>query len=216
MKSWIDELRYSVRTLILAPGFTGIAVLTLAVAIGASTAIFTVVDTVLLESLPYRAADRLGVVWVDFGEQGQSLPAVSSLDFRDLELMNTLFEGLAAGTGSTASLTSDGDPEQLTFRIVTYDFSDLLGIEPILGRSFLPGEDVMNGPDVAILGNGLWRRRFGADPRRGVVSVVERQIRVDGRVARVGQHAARWRLGLRGAAQQRRPAAVAGRVSSAR
>lgn len=166
MADSIHDLRYSLRALSNSPGFTVIAVATLALAIGANTATFSVLDAVVLEGLPYRDAERLGVIWVDFGEEGQSLPASSSLDFRDYKEMATLFEDFAAGTGTTANLNGSGgfDPEQVDLGQVTYNFFSLLGVTPSLGRAFREEEDVLNGPRVAILSDAIWRRRFGADP----------------------------------------------------
>lgn len=176
MAGFIHDLRYGLRVLCKSPGFTIVAVATLTLAIGANTATFSVLDAVVLQSLPYRDSDRLGVIWVDFGERGQSLPAVSSLDFRDFKEMATLFEDFAAGTGTTANLTGSGDfdPEQVNLGRVTYNFFALLGVEPALGRGFLEEEDVLNGPRVAILSDGLWKRRFGADP-----SIVGRSIQLN-------------------------------------
>lgn len=175
MDNWIHDLRYSLRVLAKHKGFTAIAVVTLALGIGASTAIFSVLNAVVLQGLPYRAAERLAIVWVDFGRHGQSLPAVSSLDFRDYQRSATLFEGFAAGRGTTANLTGAGDPEQLVLGSVTYNFFPLLGVEPLLGRGFLANEDVMHGPQVVILSHGLWQRRFGGDP-----SIVGEAIQVNG------------------------------------
>lgn len=164
METLWQDLRYGFRMLARNPGFTAVAVLTLALGIGANTAIFTVLNAVVLRSLPYRAPDRLAVIWVDFGEHGQSLPLVSSQDFRDYPQMSQLFEDFAAASGRTANLTGVGDPEQVDVGRVTPNFIPLLGVEPALGREFLPGEDVNNGPAIVILSHGLWERRFGGDP----------------------------------------------------
>ena len=164
METLWQDLRYGLRMLARNPGFTAVAVLTLALGIGANTAIFTVLNAVVLRSLPYRAPDRLAVIWVDFGEHGQSLPLVSPQDFRDYPQMSQLFEDFAAASGRTANLTGVGDPEQVDLARVTPNFLPLLGVEPALGRGFLPGEDAMNGPAIVILSHGLWERRFGGDP----------------------------------------------------
>jgi putative ABC transport system permease protein len=175
MEPWIQDLRYGVRALAKNPGFAATALLTLALGIGADTSMFTVVNAVVLRSLPYRDASRLAVVWVDFGDSGQSLPTVSSLDFRDFPRMTTKFEGFAAGARTTANLTGGGDPEQVDLGRVTHDFFTLLGVEPILGRRFVAAEDVVNGPRVVLLSHRLWQRRFGGDP-----SIVGRAIQIDG------------------------------------
>lgn len=111
MDTWIQDVRYSARMLVKNTAFTFVAVATLALGIGANTAVFTVLKAVVLQSLPYPGADQLGVVWVDFGEEGQSLPASSSLDFRDYPRMTRSFAGFAACNGATANLTGAGDPE---------------------------------------------------------------------------------------------------------
>ena len=117
-------------------------------------------------------------------------PRSSSLDFRDYQRSATLFEGFAAGRGTTANLTGAGDPEQLVLGSVTYNFFPLLGVEPLLGRGFLANEDVMHGPQVVILSHGLWQRRFGGDP-----SIVGEAIQVNGAAHHVvGVMAARVRV----------------------
>jgi predicted permease len=171
----LHDLRYGARMLARQPGFTVVATLTLALGMGANTAIFTVLHAVVLRDLPYRAADRLAAIWVDFGDLGQSLPAVSPQDFRDLQHMSRLFDGFAAGSGTTASLTGGGEPEQVDLGRVSHNLFPLLGVEPALGRGFFRDEDVDKGPAVVILGDGLWQRRFGGDP-----GVIGRTIQVNG------------------------------------
>ena len=175
MHSLIHDLRYGARMLVRHPTLTGIAVLTLGLGVGASTAIFTVLNAVVLRDLPYPAADRLAAVWVDFGEDGQSLPAMSPLDFRDLQQRSTTFESLAAGTGRSVNLVGEGDPEQVQLGRVTANFFSLFGAEPVLGRGFLSEEEAANGPSVAVLGHNLWQRRFAGDP-----GAVGKTILVDG------------------------------------
>ncbi len=149
----IQDLQYGVRMLRRNPGFTFVAVLTLALGIGANTAIFSVVNAVLLRSLPYRDPDRL--VMVSFAER-------HFLEWRD---QAKAFEQIAAYQIHTADLTGSGEPERLFAGYVSADLFATLGIAPALGRAFTPAEDTVCGAPVVILSDGLWRRRFGGDPQ---------------------------------------------------
>ncbi len=174
------DLRYALRALRRTPGFTVAAVTALALGIGASTTIFTVVNGVLLRPLQYEAPDRLANIWNDLGEGAQSLPAVSPLDFRDYKQRSRSFEDFAAAAeGNVANLrgnlTGDGEPERADIVTVTANFFPLLGVRPILGRQFLPEEEVVNGPHVVMLSHRLWQRRFAGDP-----ALVGKTIQVDG------------------------------------
>jgi putative ABC transport system permease protein len=172
---WLEQLRqdtrYALRVLGRGRGFVAIAVLTLALGVGANTAIFSVVRGVLLRALPYPEPERL--VAVQSVIRG-SPAAVSPPDFVDWRAQAKSFSGLAAYFLSTTNLTGTGEPERLTQARVSANFFDILGVRPSRGRGFLPGEDALAAPRVAILSDGLWRRRFGADP-----SVVGRTIRLD-------------------------------------
>lgn len=170
-----QDAGYALRTMRKNPGFATVAVLTLAIGIGANTAIFSVINGVLLEPLPYQDAGRLVIIWNDFGEGGQSLPVVSPQDYRDYREWTQLFEDFAAGDGGTGSLTGNGEPEQADVGYATFNFFPLLGVEPILGRGFLPEEDVVDGPAVALLNYKLWERRYGSDP-----AIVDSTIQLNG------------------------------------
>ena len=174
------DLRHGLRVLRRSPGFTAAATVTLALGIGANIAIFSIVNGVLLRPLPYESPDRLVVVWNDFGENGQSMPAVNAQDYRDYRAWTELFEDFGAGSGRAANLTGEGEPEQIDLGTATFNLFPLLGIEPILGRGFLPEEDVENGPAVALLNHRLWQRRFGADP-----GIVDRTVQIDGEAVTV-------------------------------
>jgi putative ABC transport system permease protein len=174
------DLRYASRALRRTPGFTIAAVAALALGIGATTTIFTVVNGVLLRPLQYEAPDRLANIWNDLGEGAQSLPAVSPLDFRDYKQRSRSFEDFAAAAeGNVANLrgnlTGDGEPERADVVTVTANFFPLLGVRPMLGREFLPEEEVVNGPHVVMLSHRLWERRFAAD-----TALVGRTIQIDG------------------------------------
>ncbi|HEU5041376.1 MAG TPA: ABC transporter permease, partial [Gemmatimonadales bacterium] len=174
------NLRLAVRALRRSPGVTALAVGTLAVGIGAATTIFTVMNGVLLRPLPYRAPERLAIIWNDLGEGAQSLPAVSALDFLDYKARSRAFEGFAAASGPglvrlRGNLTGEGDPERVDLSPVTANFFPLLGVTPILGRSFTAEEEQANGPKVAMLSHRLWQRRYAGDP-----TIVGRTVAIDG------------------------------------
>jgi putative ABC transport system permease protein len=169
-----QDMRYALRQLRKNPGFTVVAVLTLALGIGANTAIFSVIETVLLRPLPFGAPDRL--VWLN-GKFPQSDGAgVSPPDFRDYRADNRTFERLAAMAYSPWPANLAGDkPEQVLTTIVSANFFETFGIRPLLGRDFLPSDEQVNLPQVAILGYGLWKRSFGGDR-----DIVGRNVRIDG------------------------------------
>ncbi|HET7220294.1 MAG TPA: ABC transporter permease [Vicinamibacterales bacterium] len=178
----MQDLRYAIRTLLRSRGFTVVAVLTLALGIGATTAIFSVVHGVLMKPLPYRDPERLANIWVDLGVGNQSLPAVTPLDFLDYQQRGTLFESFAAASGGqvvgvTGALTGSSglETERVDVTPVTANFFSLFGVDPMLGRHFRPDEATPGSPQVAILSHRLWKRRYGADP-----GIVGRQIRLDG------------------------------------
>jgi predicted permease len=178
----VDDLKYAVRTLARAPVFAAVAILTLALGIGATTTIFCVVHGVLMKPLPYRDPDRLVNIWVDLGVGNQSLPAVTPLDYVDYKQRTTLFEGFAAATGgqvigATGSLT--GSKSQETERVdivpVAANFFQLFGVDPVHGRHFTPEEEKIGSPQVAMLSHRIWQRRFGGDP-----AIVGQPIILDG------------------------------------
>jgi putative ABC transport system permease protein len=167
----LQDIRFSVRTLRKSPGFTVFAVLALALGLGANAAIFSVVDAVLLRSLPFRNADRLVELWEDASHFGFPLAPLAPANSVDWKRRNHVFEDMAALKGDLYALTGAGTPEQVEGSPVTANLFPLLGISPILGRSFSAEEDRPGGPRVALIGYGLWQRRFGGDP-----SIVRREI----------------------------------------
>jgi putative ABC transport system permease protein len=169
----IKDLRYGLRMLTKNPGVSAIAVLTLALGIGANTAIFSVVSAVLLNPLPYKDPDRLVSIWENVPEHGRWRAAPAN--FLDWKKQNTVFEDVAAFGGSTATLTGDGDPEQLSGTAVTPGYFEVVGIQPALGRVFQPEEYKLGTDRVVILGHGLWQRRYGGDK-----NIVNRNIMLDG------------------------------------
>src|SRR2546425_11992643 len=164
MESLLQDLRYGVRMLLKQPAFTLIAVVTLALAIGANSAIFSVVNAVVLRSLPYPQSERLMMVWLFNPRQGIDKDITSFPNFEDWRKQSRLFDSLAGYSGINYNLTNAGDPEQLRGAIVTADFFHTLGIEPEEGRTFAADENRPGRRKVVGLSGGLWQRRFGADP----------------------------------------------------
>jgi len=159
-----QDLRYGLRMLLRSPAFTSIAVLALALGIGANTAIFSVVNAVLLQPLPFRNPDQLVIIWENATHLGFPKNTPSPANFLDWQRQSTVFSGMAAMAPKNFNLTGSGEPERLDGRRVSANLFDVLGVQPRLGRGFLPQDDTP-GAHVVLLSNGLWQRRFGADPR---------------------------------------------------
>ncbi|HKQ78548.1 MAG TPA: ABC transporter permease [Blastocatellia bacterium] len=164
MQTLWQDLRYGVRMLLKARNFTLIAVLTLALGIGANAAIFSVVNAVLLQPLPYGDPDRLVWMWGAIRNGGRSA-SVSPPDFIDYRAQNSVFDQFGASFSSSSSinLTGAGEPERLNSRVVTANYFDVLGAKPLHGRVFKSEEEQFGRHRVVVLSHGLWRRRFGAD-----------------------------------------------------
>jgi len=162
---FLQDIRYALRVMFRARTVTFIAVATLALGIGANTAIFSVVNTLLLRPLPYPQAERLVIVWQDLTARGG--PATEwtgpSQQF-DWKAQGEVFESLTSVRGWTASLAGGDVPESLSGEQTTFDYFDVAGVRPALGRPFRNEDDVPNAARVVILGHGLWSRRFGGDP----------------------------------------------------
>ena len=165
MNSIIKDIRFALRGLLKHPAFTAIAVMTLALGIGGSTSIFTVVDAALLRGLPYKSPDQLYHVWEQVPRQEFPKREFSYPDYQDYQ-QNNVFEGLAAYTGGGALLSGLGETENVAAPRVSANFFSVLGVDPILGRTFQAGEDQQGGPKVTVLTYGFWQRRFGGDPER--------------------------------------------------
>jgi putative ABC transport system permease protein len=158
------DLLYAVRGLRKKPLFTAAAVLTLALGIGANSAIFTVVNAVLLRPLPYPAPDRLMMLWTANPRQGYDKDVSAYPNFDDWRTKTASFEGMTAYFGGTFTLTGAGDPAQIEGAIVTPGFFETLGVAPALGRTFGARQGAAGGERAAILSHGLWQTRFGGDP----------------------------------------------------
>ncbi|HKU62290.1 MAG TPA: ABC transporter permease [Gemmatimonadales bacterium] len=168
----MHDLRYVLRSLSKAPGFTFIVLLTLALGIGANTAIFTVLNAVLLRPLPFADANRLVAIRETFG-QGMT-GSVAGPNVNDWRSRSHSFSGMLALRASSRALVGDGPPEQVFTAMVSADFFRTLGVPPALGRGFADGEDRGMGT-VAVLSDGLWRSRYAADP-----GVIGRTITLSG------------------------------------
>jgi len=175
MRTLLRDVRFGLRTLLKRPGFTAVAVVTLALGIGANTAIFSLVSAVLVRPLKYRESERLVTVWESATAAGFSRDTPAPGNYADWKAQNRVFEGLAATRQLTFDLTGGGEPETLLAYGVEASFFPLLGVEPALGRTFLAEEDAPGGPRVAVLSQGLWLRRFGGDR-----SVLGRDILLSG------------------------------------
>jgi putative ABC transport system permease protein len=175
METLLKDIRYGIRGLLKRPGFTVIALITLALGIGANTAIFSVVNAVLLRPLPYQKPEELVIVWEDATIVGfpQNTPAPAN--YVDWKNQNQSFADMAASYETSFNLTGDGEPERVSSYAVTANFFPLLGVQPLLGRGFLNEEDRPGGNKVVMLSYSLWRSRYGGEP-----NIVNRAILLNG------------------------------------
>src|SRR5204863_2127923 len=181
MNTLFKDIRYGIRSLLTRPGFTAIVVVTLALGIGANTAIFSLVNAVLLRSLPFPESNRLVVVKDQNGKTGETLPSVSPADFLDWKRQSQSFATLAAYSGGPVTLLEGEESELIPAARVTDEFFNTLEVHPLLGRTFTP-EEFKTGTNVVILSYRLWLRRFGGDPH-----IVTKTLAVSqGRVTVVG------------------------------
>jgi len=186
-----DDLRFVFRSLGKRPAFTAVAVITLAIGIGANTAIFSVVNGVLLRPLPYAHSDRLGILWEELGDGAQNLPALHPLDIRAYRERSKLFETFTLATGAELILGGADDAELVDVGIVEAGFFEFFGARPEHGRSILASDDVPGANPVVVLSHRLWERRFGSDPnvvgttielaggRREVIGVLPQWFRLE-------------------------------------
>jgi len=179
MTGFWNDVRYAIRQLGKNPGFTTVAVLTLALGVAANTVIFTVTNATILKSLPFPDPDRLVLVWDTFGKGPDNLNIVSAPNYWDYARQNHVFENIAifdsAGRGyNLAPAGENHDPEQVSGLRVSSTFFPTLGVHPFLGRDFLPEEEELGKSHVVILSYGLWKRRYGADR-----ALVGKTIRID-------------------------------------
>jgi len=169
-----QDFRYAVRALAQNPGFTAVAVLTLALGMGANTAVFSVVNAILLRPLPFYDADRLVAIHNQYLALNLKYASCSVADYYDYRKQTRIFEEVAAVSASSYNLTGVDRPERLLGAEVTATLFPLLGLRPVAGRVFTAEEDQPGRNQVVVLDEGLWRRRFGADP-----GIVGRAIRLN-------------------------------------
>ncbi|HEX6215556.1 MAG TPA: ABC transporter permease, partial [Vicinamibacterales bacterium] len=195
MVNVLQDLRYAVRALRKSPGFTLVAAITLALGVGASTAIFSVVNAVMLRPLPFAEPDRLVRIWESNVERGWPTFAVSHPNFLDFRAQADNFESMAAINNAGFTMTSNGEAEIVLGLQVTATFLPTLKVAPVLGRNFLDEEDRPGGNTrVVLLGDGFWRRAFGADP-----AVVGRTITLNSQpYTIIGVLPASYRFGANG------------------
>jgi predicted permease len=174
METLLQDVRYGARVLAKHRAFTAVAVLTLALGIGANTAIFSVVNELLLHPLPYPDSDRLVMVW-EKTSQGMPQNPTSRNNFRAWRERSNAFAGMAAFSDQRLSLTGGGEPEEVPVQFATPELFRVLGVEPVLGRGMTQDDALPGSPDVAVLSHGFWQRRLGSDPK-----VIGRPIRLNG------------------------------------
>ena len=176
MQTLLQDLRYGVRSLWQRPGFTAIAVITLALGIGANTTLFSFVNGILLRPLPYKNPAQLVVLDENAPKQGIKSFGVSYPNFVDWRAQNHVFEDVASYQANTNSLVGAGEPEQVPGAKISHGLFELLGVAPSLGRTITADEDQPETNNVVLISDGLWRRRFGSDR-----SVVGQTLTVSGR-----------------------------------
>jgi predicted permease len=174
LEEFLQDLRFGARTLRQSLGFTLVAILTLALGIGANTSLFSVVNGVLLNPLPYPHPNQL--VTLHESKPNFKSGSISYPNFRDWQKDNRTFSAMAITRGYAFSLTGLGEPEQVRARFISSDYFTVLGVQPVLGRTFAPGEDVIGGPPLAIIGAGVWKRKFGSSP-----DVLGKSLTLDGK-----------------------------------
>jgi putative ABC transport system permease protein len=176
IETFLQDVRYGLRSLRKKPGFTLTAVIALALGIGANTAIFSVINGVLLRSLTYRDADNIVMVWERSFQMNRSQNSVSPANFLDWQKRSVSFQQIAATWDTRVNLTSAGEPEELLVQRVSADFFQVLGVPPQVGRWFVAEDDKQGANPVVILSHALWQGRFGANP-----AIIGQPITLSGR-----------------------------------
>lgn len=170
-----QDVLHSLRMLRRSPGFTAAAVVTLALGIGANSAVFSVVNAVLLRPLPYPEADRLFMLFQFHEQDDVGRTRTAPLDFLDWQQRSRSFSAMAAHTGTGFTLTGEGEPELVIGQLASAELFDVLRVKPLLGRVFVPAENAAGRNRVMLLSHGLWQRRYGGDP-----SIVGRAVQANG------------------------------------
>jgi len=174
MHDILQDLKYALRQLRRSPGFTAVAILTLALGIGANTAIFSVINGVLLNPLPFPQPSQL--VAIHENKPNFEGGSISYLNFRDWQKDNRTFSAMAVARPNAFSLTGIGEAEQVNGEFVSSGFFPLLGVQPVMGRNFAPDEDQIGGPPLALVSEGFWTRKLGSEP-----DVLGKSLTLDGR-----------------------------------
>lgn len=175
MSGFVQDLRYGARSLLKAPMFTGLTVLTLMLAIGVNSAIFSIVSALFLSDLPMQEVDNAVFVWTKSAERGVARGPLSLPDFLDLREQVEALEDVVAMTQRTGILSGIEEPARLQIGLMTADMLRVWGLEPHLGRNFVDGEDAPGAVRVAMLSHGMWERRFAGDPE-----ILGRDVKIDG------------------------------------
>jgi predicted permease len=175
VETWLQDLRHGLRVLASQPAFTAVAIASLALGIGANTAIFSVTNALLLRPLPYEDADRIAILWQRSPGLGVAQDWFSTGQYLDIKTDNQVFTDVAATIGASVNLTGTGIPERIDGARVSSSLFPLFGAKAAAGRVFTADEDAPGKPPVVILSNGFWKRRFGSEP-----SVVGRSLTLNG------------------------------------
>src|SRR5262245_54091419 len=171
MDTLLQDIRCSLRQMCRNPGFSVISIATLALGIGGIAAMFSAFDTILIRPLPYADADRLVMIWADMGRiDVASRHDATPAEWIEWRRLNTVFTDLACTQTAAVTLSGDGEPEQVPARKVTWNFWNVLGVQPMLGRAFTEDEDNRSAR-VVLISHGLWQRRFG-----GASNIIGRKI----------------------------------------
>jgi predicted permease len=173
LETLITDVRYGIRMMLRTPAFTIVAILTLALGIGANTAIFSVVNGVLLNPLPFPQPEQL--VTLSESKPNFATGSISYLNFRDWQHSNHTFSSMAISRPISFSFTGTGEAEQLQAELLSSDYFSLLGVKPVIGRLFAPGEDEVGAAPIVLISAGLWKRKFGSSPE-----VLGRSMTLDG------------------------------------
>ncbi|HKS39521.1 MAG TPA: ABC transporter permease, partial [Blastocatellia bacterium] len=176
METLFQDIRYGFRMLRKKPGFTVVAVITLALGIGANSAIFSIVNGLLLRPLPFRDSERLAVIWTHSPGANVDKDWPSPGQYAAIVAQNSVFEEIALARGTTLNLTGKGDPVRVGVVQTSSNMFSILGAKPEMGRVFLPEEDAPGKPPTVILSYGLWQRLFGGDPK-----VIDQAVTLNGR-----------------------------------
>ena len=175
MRTLLQDLQFGFRMLWKRPGFTAVAVVTLGLGIGANTAIFSIVNGLLLRPLPFAESERLAIVWTHSPGANVAQDWPSPGQFAAVKSQAKSFESLALAHGTSQNLAGETGAERIGAVRTTSNMFPLLGVRPLLGRVFLPEEDAPGRPPTVVLSHGLWQRRFGSDP-----NVVGRAVTLNG------------------------------------